>query len=126
MKRRLGYLAAFAAVLAVEIYIGLFVRDAFVRPYVGDLLVTVLLCCLCRAVVPRISPVGPVFLLAVATEILQWLDLAEKLGLEGTVLGIVLGSTFDWKDIICYGLGCAAFGVAEWLIDQRIGKASAR
>lgn len=114
-NRRAIYLILFLALLAVEICIALFVRDGFVRPYFGDVLVTVLLCCLCRAAFPRFAPTMPVFLLAAAVEGLQWLGLTEMLGLQGTAIGIILGSTFDWKDILCYGLGCLLFAGAEWL-----------
>ena len=47
-KRRLGYLAAFCVIFAIEVCIALFVRDSFIRPYGGDLLVTVLICCFLR------------------------------------------------------------------------------
>ena len=47
-----GYVTAFLVVLVVEILIGIFVQDNFVRPYVGEMLVTVLLCYLCRATIP--------------------------------------------------------------------------
>lgn len=50
-----GYVTSFLVVLVVEILIGIFVQDNFVRPYVGEMLVTVLLCCLCRATFPRLS-----------------------------------------------------------------------
>ena len=115
MKKRLGYLFAFFVLLAIEICIALFVRDHFVRPYVGDMLVTVLLCCLCRAIFPELSPALPVFLLAAAVEGLQWLGVTEMLGLQGTAIGIILGATFDWCDILCYGLGCVAFAAVELL-----------
>lgn len=115
MKRRFGYLLAFFVLLAIEICIALFVRDRFVRPYVGDMLVTVLLCCLARAVVPQFPPAVPVFLFAAAVEGSQWLGLAEMLNLQGTALGIILGATFDWKDIVCYGLGCLLFAAVERL-----------
>lgn len=114
-NRRLPYLILFLVLLAVEICIALFVRDQFVRPYVGDLLVTALLCCLARVVVPNFSPAVPVFLFAAAVEGSQWLGLAEMLNLQGTVLGIILGATFDWKDLVCYGLGCLLFAMAERL-----------
>lgn len=114
-NRRVSYFLAFIAILAIEICIALFVHDDFVRPYVGDVLVTVLLCCLCRAIFPGFAPALPVFLFAAAVEGLQWLGLTELLGLQGTALGIILGSTFDWKDILCYGLGCLLFAAAELL-----------
>ena len=115
MAKRKPYLLAFFLLLIVEICIALFVRDNFVRPYVGDVLVTVLLCCLCRAVLPRLAPALPVFLFAAAVEGLQALQLTKILGLEGTALGIILGATFDWKDILCYGLGCLLFAGTERL-----------
>lgn len=118
-QKRLTYLLAFALLLVVEVCIALFVHDAFLRPYVGDVLVTVLLCCLSRAICPRFSPALPVFLLAAAVEGLQWLGLTEIMGLQETILGIILGSTFDWKDILCYGLGCLLFAAAELLWSKR-------
>ena len=118
-QKRLAYLLAFVLLLVVAVCIALFVHDAFVRPYVGDVLVTALLCCLCRAICPRFAPALPVFLLAAAVEGLQWLGLTEILGLQGTALGIIMGSTFDWKDILCYGLGCLLFAGAELLWSSR-------
>lgn len=114
-NRRISYLIAFVVILAIEVCIALFVHDNFVRPYVGDVLVTVLLCCLCRAIFPRFAPALPVFLFAAAVEGLQWLGLAQMLGLQGTALGIILGATFDWMDLLCYGLGCLLFAGAELL-----------
>lgn len=119
MKRRFKYLAAFFVVLVIEILIGVFIRDNFIRPYVGDMLVTVLLCCLCRIIIPRLSPAIPVFLFAAGVEGIQWFGLTEKLGLQGTVLGIIIGSTFDWKDIFCYAMGCLAFAIIERLLHKK-------
>ena len=116
MKKQLGFLTAFLLLLAMEVFIGLFVRDRFIRPYVGDMLVTVLLCCMSRALLPKFSPALPVFLFSAMVEGLQWLRLTERLGLEGTLWGILLGSTFDWRDILCYGLGCIFFASTEYLV----------
>lgn len=117
MKKRLVYLTAFVILLAAEIFIGLFVRDAFVRPYVGDMLVTVLLCVLVRTLLPEKIPLLPVwvFLFAAAVEFVQLLELPKLLGLENTVFGVIIGATFDWRDILCYGTGCVIFRAAERL-----------
>ena len=45
---RKWYVLAAIGLLGVEICIALFVHDNFIRPYLGDVLVTELLCCLCR------------------------------------------------------------------------------
>ena len=112
---RKWYAAMSFFLLAVEICIALFVHDNFIRPYFGDVLVTVLLCCLCRAIFPHFSPALSVFLLAVAVEWTQWLGLVEMLGLQGTIFAIILGTSFSWIDILCYGAGCLLFAGAEWL-----------
>jgi len=116
------YLLIFCGLLATEIVIALFVNDAFVRPYVGDMLVTLLLCCLCRVIVPnnvRLLPVY-VFIFAAAVEIGQYFDLVALLDLENNrILSIALGRTFSWLDIGCYAGGCAAAFLVDQIIIRR-------
>ena len=117
MKKRMIYAACFAVLLAVELLIGCF-ADGFVRFYLGDVLVIPLLCCLVRIVLPErprrlalyVTGVG------VLTEVLQAAELDRLLGVEESWLGVVLGSTFDWKDIVCYAVGGATFWLAERLL----------
>lgn len=118
-KRVIYFILSFA-LLTVEVCIALFVRDSFIRPYFGDVLVTVLLCCLCRAVYPQLKPAVPVFLFAVAVEVTQWLGLVKMLGLQGTIFAIIMGTSFSWIDILCYGVGCLLFAGAEWLWKGRV------
>lgn len=108
MMSRRFYCVAFALLLAVEVCIALFVHDAFVRPYLGDVLVIVLLYCLGRGplglrgrrLVPAVTALGAV------AECLQYFRLEDRLGLaESSVLRVVLGSTFDWADVLCYLAG---------------------
>ena len=119
--RRILYLIIFCGLLAVEVGIALFVNDAFVRPYVGDMLVTLLLCCLCRVIIPdkvRLLPLY-VFVFAACVEIGQYFDVVALLGLaDNRIISIALGRTFSWMDIVCYAVGC----VAAFLLDQIIIK----
>ena len=104
----------FALLLSVEICIALFVRDDFVRPYVGDALVTGLLCCLCSVVVPKGVPALPiyVFVFAALVEAAQYVDVVKWLGWENNaILSLLIGRTFSWADILCYGVGCIGFWV---------------
>ena len=115
-KARGAYLTAFFVLLFVEIGIALFVHDDFVRPYVGDALVTILLCCLCRVVFPAGIPALPayVFVFAALVEAAQYFDIVKWLGLENNILiSTVVGRTFSWTDLICYAGGCFAFWIAE-------------
>lgn len=118
-NRRILFLLIFCVLLAVEGGIALFINDSFVRPYVGDALVTLLLCCLCRIIVPSKIQLLPmfVFIFATCVEISQYFDLVALLGLaDNRILSIALGRTFSWIDIVCYGAGC----VAAYLLDQII------
>lgn len=116
-NKRLLYTFLFCGLFALEICIALFVHDAFIRPYVGDMLVTLLLCCLCRVVFPtkmRLLPLW-VFLFAACVEIGQYFDLVALLGLaDNRFLSILMGRTFSWIDLLCYAVGCiAAFGLDQ-------------
>ena len=118
-NNRLTYLLIFCGLLVTEIVIALFVNDAFVRPYIGDMLVTLLLCCLFRAIVPdkvRLLPVY-VFVFAACVEIGQYFDLVALLGLaDNRIISIALGRTFSWMALVCYAVGCAA----AFALDQTI------
>ena len=119
MKKRLGYAIAFVLLLTVEILIALFVRDDFIRPYGGDILVTVLICAAVRIVFPtgvRLLPLW-VFLFAAAVEIGQYFDFVTLLGLGNIAFfRILLGSTFSMADLLCYAAGCVLFWAGEKLL----------
>ena len=113
---RLRYAIAFLLILVLEILIALFVRDSFIRPYGGDVLVTVLLCCFCRIFFPRGIRLLPlyVFLFAAAVEIGQYFGIVHLLGLSGNpFFRTLIGTTFSAADLVCYGVGCHLFFAAE-------------
>ena len=116
-KRRLMYVLMLIVLLGVEVGIALFVHDDFVRPYIGDVLVTVLLCCLCRVALPEGVPALPlcVFVFAALVEAAQYVDIVKLLGWEDNAfLSTIIGRTFSWADILCYGVGCLVF----WMIER--------
>lgn len=115
--RRIGYILLTGILLGIEIWIALFVHDRFVRPYVGDVLVVLLLYSFVRIFVPRRGRLLPlfIFLFAVAVEILQLFSVVDRLGLGNIrFFRILVGAVFDWKDIVCYGVGCLLLGAWEW------------
>ncbi len=119
-KRRLPYLIATVLLLVVEIFIGVFVHDDFVRSYIGDVLVTVLLCTFGQMIFLkcRFIPIV-VFLFSAVVELCQLIELDRILGIEGSVLGIVVGSTFDVADIVCYAVGCIVFFTVQYFIKNK-------
>ena len=116
LKIRIYYAAATVILLAIEVFIALFVHDDFVRPYIGDVLAVIVVYTFVRIIVPEKCALLPlfVFIFAVCVEVLQYFDLVTLLGLENNrFLKILLGSVFDLKDIMCYAIGCALLGIYE-------------
>lgn len=117
-RKRLCYAAGFVILFITEIIIALYVHDSFVRPYVGDVLVTVLLFCFVRILIPEKHRLLPlyIFIFAAGVEILQYFRFVELLGLgDNAFFRVLLGSVFDFKDIICYGVGCLLGAIADAL-----------
>lgn len=116
MKKRVYYIVLTIILLVVEVMIALFVHDRIVRPYIGDMLVVVVIYTFIRIWIPdsvRLLPLY-VFLFATGVEILQYFNLVELLGVsDNRFLRILLGTSFDWKDILCYAVGCVLVWAAE-------------
>ena len=87
----------------------------------GDMLVVVLVYSFVRIFLPTGIPRMPfyVFLFACFVEVLQYFQLVETLGITNRVARIVLGSTFDWGDIVCYAVGCVFIVLFEHFVRRR-------
>ena len=121
IKLRTVYSITFVLLLLTEILIALFVKDRFIRPYAGDILVTVLICCFLRIISPTGLPGLPcfVFLFAAAVEVGQYFDIVLLLGLENNrIISTLLGRTFSFPDLLCYAGGCILFAVFQYLLTK--------
>ena len=102
------YLLLAVILFAVEVCIALFIKDAVVRPFVGDVLVVILIYCFLRIFlrVAYWKTALGVFAFACLIEILQYFDYVARLGLENNrVLSVMLGRTFEWLDFVAYLTG---------------------
>jgi hypothetical protein len=94
----------------VEVFIGVFVHDAWIRPFVGDVLVVILIYCFVKSfwqIRPNLT-IAAVFIFACIVEGLQYLNIIDILGIrQYKLLVIILGSSFDWNDILAYAIGSA-------------------
>lgn len=122
-RTRIKYTIAFFVLLIIEVLIALFVHDTLIRPYIGDLLVVVVLYMGIRILTPdrfRFLPLY-IFLFAVLVELFQLFNLIQFLKVENNAfLRVLIGSVFDVKDILCYGIGCILLGVFEWKIKRKV------
>ncbi len=119
---RSTYLVAAIVLFGVEVVIALFVRDSFVRPYVGDVLAIALVYTALRAATPlRLgSALATTLAIAVLIEIAQAAKLLSALGLgDNRVARIVFGGSFDWLDLLAYAAGGIMIVLVEYLAPRK-------
>lgn len=100
----------------IEVAIALFVRDRFVRPYVGDFLVVIFLYCFFRSFLKTPYRIVALYVLLFSylIEWSQYYHLIKRLGLQQSRLAhLILGSGFEWLDLLAYTLGILLVLVVE-------------
>jgi hypothetical protein len=109
------------ALLVIEVLIALYVRDKFIRPYVGDFLVVILIYCAVKTFF-KIAPLplaAGVLLFSCVIETLQYFNIVSRLGLENNqVAKTIIGYGFEWWDILAYTLGVATVLLLEYIFDN--------
>lgn len=116
------YIFAATILFFLEVGIAVFVRDAIIRPYGGDFLVVLFLYCLLRGVVDITTGKATLIVVffAYLVEIMQYLDLIGFLGLqENTIAKILIGTNFEWIDMLVYTLGALFIYLIEQISDSR-------
>lgn len=117
---RKSFLIYAVLLFVIEVLIARYAPSGFIRGFVGDVLVVLLLFCMARSVVPVGNVKGhlinqlwrtpwlalAVLLFAFTIEFGQYWGLVDKLGLGGNRLArIVIGSHFDPLDLLAYFVG---------------------
>ena len=121
-KFQLRYFISFLTLFVIEVLIALFAHDAFVRPYVGDGLVVILLYCLVKSFFKvRVLPTAiSVLIFSYTVEVLQYFKLVELLGLQKYSLArILIGTTFQWGDLMAYTVGVGVVLLVERMIKNK-------
>ncbi|MEO9954811.1 DUF2809 domain-containing protein [Nonlabens sp.] len=118
-KQKALYIAAAVLLLIIEILIERYAHDNFVRPYLGDLLVVILIYAIVMACSKIKVWTGAVatLLFSYAIETAQYLQIVSLLGLEGNKFArIVIGTSFSWWDMLMYTLGFITVIILEKII----------
>ena len=119
LTNAITYAAFFILIFLIELYIALYVHDDFVRPYIGDVFVTMLICCFCRIFFPQGIRLLPVYVLifAMLVETAQYFNIITHLGLQDNALACtIIGTSFSHIDLACYAVGCILF----WCIERAV------
>jgi hypothetical protein len=118
---RARYGIAAILLFAIEVLIALFVRDAFIRPYLGDVLAVALVYTILRAITPLGNIGAALAAFALAIEIAQAMRLLDMVGLADNALArTVLGGSFDWLDLAAYAAGAVIALAADAFHSRRL------
>lgn len=127
---RKSFFVYFVLLFFIEVLIARFAPSGFIRGFVGDVLVVILLFCMARSFVPVVNAKGEsinlfwrtpwlalgVLFFAFGIEFGQYWGLVDKLGLGGNRLArIVIGSHFDPLDLLAYFIGYLILLGCYWI-----------
>lgn len=115
-KFNLTHLIVAVLLFIVEVLIAVYVHDGFVRPYIGDVLVVILLYYLLASFIKAdvIKMAIGVLLFSYVVETLQYFNFVGLIGLSDSKLAnIIIGNSFAWGDILAYTVGIVVVLVVE-------------
>ena len=105
-----NYFALAILIFFIEVMIALYVHDNFVRPYMGDVLVVILIYCFLKSFVrlPVLTAALLVLVFSFTVEFLQYANIVEKLHLEKSKIArTAIGTSFSLIDLLTYIVGLA-------------------
>lgn len=110
LKFSLKYFLLTVFIFLVEVLIATQLKDIFfVRAYLGDVIVVMLLYTFAKSFVKvnEQKLIAGILIFSFLVEFAQYFNIAEKLGFRpGSLMYIVIGNSFSWIDILCYAIGC--------------------
>ena len=120
-NKHLIFLSAFIILLIFEVLIALYVHDNFVRPYVGDMIVTVVVWSFARIIFPDKVKLLSLYVMifAILVEVGQYFNYVDLLGITNPILVTMMGTSFSWADIACYAVGCVVAAIADFMIFRK-------
>lgn len=125
MKRRQVYFLLCIACFIICIIIVLFFNnDSFVRGYIGDFIIVILLYFFIKSIYD-FQPINLALItltFAFLTEFMQYIGIMNYFGLGNNLISkIIIGSEFDPFDLIAYVLGlCLAYYIDDRIIKKII------
>lgn len=122
MKFNRIYFSGFVLLFLTEIAIALWVHDAFIRPYFGDVLVVLLIYFFIKAFfrTPVIKTAVGVLFFSFFVEGLQYFNFIALLNLENNKLAkTVIGNSFSVSDIVCYAAGFLLILLFEFVFSRK-------
>lgn len=107
-KPKKVYIIAALILFVIEVLIERYAHDDFIRPYLGDFFVVILIYSVVMSVsnFKVMSVAIATLLFSYAIEIAQYAQVVSLLGLEDNKIArIIIGTSFSWWDVLMYTLG---------------------
>ena len=109
--------------LGTEIIIGIYAKG-WIRSYLGDVLVVILIYSLIRTITPDkpdkwyILPTA-VLIFSFVVEFLQLWGFCDRFGITNRLLRIIIGTGFLVVDLVSYAIGIIPCYVTEYIISRK-------
>ncbi len=119
------YFISFLVLLFIEVCIALWIKDDFIRPYLGDFLVVILIYSFLMFISNSTVVQGLliVLLFSFAVEFFQLINIVKVLQYQPPkIVIIILGSSFSVLDLIAYVIGIIFTGVLEFYFNSALTK----
>lgn len=105
------YFLATVLIFLSEVLIATVFKDIFfIRAYLGDVIVVMLLYTFIKTffnIQNNVRLISGILIFSFMVELAQHFNIAEKLGFQpGSIMYIVVGNSFSWIDMLCYAVGC--------------------
>ena len=120
MKKRLTYCITSVLLLVIEIIIGMYAHG-FIRNYMGDVLVVILLYTLYRSIIPNwpkkwyVLPTV-ILIFAFSVEFLQLWGFCDRFDITNRLLRIIIGTGFSVEDLVSYAVGVLPCYTTEYIV----------
>ena len=123
MRKRIVFGVISAVLFGTEVLIGMYAHG-WVRSYLGDMFIVIMLYTLFRTVCPSrpgkwwVLPTT-ILLFSFAVEFLQLWGFCDRFGITNRLLRILLGTGFSTIDLLSYAIGIVPCYVAEYMMFGR-------
>jgi DNA integrity scanning protein DisA with diadenylate cyclase activity len=116
------YFITFVSLLLIEVSIALWSGHPFIRGFIGDVVVVLLLYTFLKSFLSIASEwiATGVLILAFGIEFLQYFKITEILKITHPALKVMIGSVFDPCDLLAYTTGFCLILLAELLLKSLI------
>ena len=128
MRLSFKYLSLFTLLFIVEVGIATYVHDAFIRPYLGDAIVVVLIYAFIMGIIRVTQTLKNKALIAVLVllfsfliEGLQAASFIYKIGMGDVWWArLIFGTSFSWWDMLAYVGGFLSILLVEWFVEKKL------